>query len=369
MTADSKPVSLSGLTLSGSAPLTPDQKTFNRLIKQIEDRRARLAEWDAGLPLFRHHYGQDLEPLLERETMLKAQLAAQLDKVHDQKGVTQTERRKLSALIVNLACEVIEYGEQEEAMKALYNKYSQSDFDAEEAAQLGQMKSMFEDVLGVDLGDDLDLRSPEAMFERLRTQFQAQAEARPQSKPRKPSAKQRERETQREAEAKQLSQSLRDIYRKLASALHPDRESDPEESRRKTALMQRVNEAYERGGLLELLELQLQLEHIDPAHLANLEGQRLKHYIKILKDQMRELDGQLQRVRYGLAMEFGCAPTVKLSPAVLMAWLREDIATTEARLDELQGQLAAAGDVKSAKAWLKTITLRRPARYPDFELF
>ncbi|CAL1242028.1 hypothetical protein [Candidatus Methylocalor cossyra] len=51
--------------------------------------------------------------------------------------------------------------------------------------------------------------------------------------------------------------------------------------------MQQANEAYERGNLLELLELlelQLQLEYIDPAHLANLSADRLKHYIQILKD-------------------------------------------------------------------------------------
>jgi hypothetical protein len=48
---------------------------------------------------------------------------------------------------------------------------------------------------------------------------------------------------------------------------HPDREPDPHERERKTALMQRANHAYGKNDLLKLLELQLELEHIDqPAY-------------------------------------------------------------------------------------------------------
>ena len=51
-----------------------------------------------------------------------------------------------------------------------------------------------------------------------------------------------------------MSQSIREVYRKLAGALHPDRESDPQERERKTALMQRVNQAYAKNNLLQLLD-------------------------------------------------------------------------------------------------------------------
>jgi hypothetical protein len=368
MDIDSKPLPLRGLILSGSgsAPLSPDQKTFNRLIKQIETRRAQLADWNEAIPTFRQHYGRDLHPLLERERAIKAQLAEHLDWGYDQKGLTKAERHKLSALIIDLALDVLGHGGPDEAMKALYNKHSRSDFDAEESAQLEQVKTMLEDTLGVELGDDLDFSSPESLFEELRAQFQAKEQARAEkAKRRKPTAKQQAKEAQREAEARQLSQSLREVYRKLASALHPDRESDPEEKQRKTALMQKANEAYERGALLELLELQLQLEHIDEAHLANLSSERLKHYIKILKDQVRELDGELQRTVQGLAAEFGFPPYGRLSPAGIMARLRADVAATEVHLRNLLKQIDATGDVKSLKSWLKTLELRPEP--PDFD--
>jgi curved DNA-binding protein CbpA len=42
---------------------------------------------------------------------------------------------------------------------------------------------------------------------------------------------------------------VREVFRKLASELHPDRETDPAEHARKTELMQRVNQAYKAGDL------------------------------------------------------------------------------------------------------------------------
>lgn len=358
--SDLHPASLRSLVLSGSTPLNPDQKNFNRLIKQIETRRFQLADWNETIPAFRQRYGRDLHPLLEREQALKAQLAEHLDWGYDQKGLSKTERHKLSALIIDLTLDVLGHGGPEEAMKGLYNKHSRSDFDMEENAQLEQVKAILEDTLGVALSDDLDLRSPEGLFEELRAQFEAKEQARAErAKRRKPSAKQQAKEAQREAEAKQVSQSIREVYRKLASALHPDRESDPEERQRKTALMQKANEAYERGALLELLELQLQLEHIDQAHLANLGGERLKHYIKILKDQVRELDSELQRTRQELAAEFGFPPYGRLTPDALMDRLRADVAATEINLRSLLRQIDTTSDVKSLKAWLKTVTQQR----------
>lgn len=70
---------------------------------------------------------------------------------------------------------------------------------------------------------------------------------------------------------------MRDIFRKLASALHPDRETDPAEHGRKTALMQRANVAYAANDLLGLLELQLEVDQIDQTGLDNLGDDRIKY--------------------------------------------------------------------------------------------
>jgi len=361
------PVPSASLVLTSSAPLSKEQKAFNTLVKKIDARRARLVDWGEAIPRFKQKYVSDLLPLQEQELELDAHLARMLDQVYGQKGVTKSEKRKLSVLIADLAQRVLENRDDDE-IKALYNTHSQSDFDAEEAAQLDGMKSMLEELFGVDLGEDTDMCSPEEVMQRVESHFRAQQEAaQARAAPRKKSAKALAREAQREAEEKQMSQSIRDVYRTLVRALHPDRESDPAERQRKTELMQHVNEAYERGNLLQLLELQLQLEQIDQAHLATLDLQRLKHYIKILKDQLSELELEIQRIEHEFAAQFGLPPFEPLAPHGIMPLLKADMATCEVRIRQLQEHLKAAADLKSLKAWLKTITLRRQP-VSDFDL-
>src|SRR5690606_20305824 len=99
------------------------------------------------------------------------------------------------------------------------------------------------------------------------------------------------RAAERKAQAaREASVSVREVYRKLVSALHPDREIDAAERKRKTRLMQRANQAYERNDLLELLALQIETEQIDAAALASVPEERLKHYNQVLLDQARVLD-------------------------------------------------------------------------------
>jgi hypothetical protein len=98
----------------------------------------------------------------------------------------------------------------------------------------------------------------------------------------------------REQAAKEVSQPLRDIFRKLVSALHPDREPDPTQRTRKNQLMQRVNQAYEANDLLTLLGLQLEIEQIDAAHLSSTTAKRLAHYNQILSEQLARLEAELE---------------------------------------------------------------------------
>ncbi len=119
----------------------------------------------------------------------------------------------------------------------------------------------------------------------------------------KPTAAARAAERKANA-AQQASLLLREIYRKLASALHPDREADGAERERKTALMKRVNQAYQNEDLLELLSLQIEIEQIDSEHLAGLPEQRLRHYNHVLKEQVRTLEGERDALALPLLQEF-----------------------------------------------------------------
>jgi hypothetical protein len=342
--------------------LSKGQKTFNSLIQQIEKRRMRLRAWESATATFHQRYVNDFLPLEQSSADLQIQMVHCLDRAYEHKGLTKAERRKLAAVITNLAGDL---AGEDDSLKAIYNKYSTTDYDSETAAEIDGMKSMLEAVLGVELGDDVDMSSPEDLLQRAQAHIeQQQAEATTEAAARearrakrKKSPKQLAAEARAQEEQAQLSLSIREVYRKLASALHPDRETDPQERERKTKLMQRVNEAYNKNNLLQLLELQLELEHIDQHSINGIGEDRLKHYNKILKEQVRELDQEIQHVETAFRHSYGIDPFEDLSPQTLLRNLAADMKDLRLNIRTLEHDLAAFEDIKNLKGWLRTFKL------------
>jgi hypothetical protein len=350
------------------ASLSKGQKAFNTLIQQIEKRRHRLGAWEAVTPVFQNKYTDELLPLEKVCTDLQVKMVHLLEQAYDEKGLTKSERRTISELIAGLAGELIE--EQDDAqLKAIYNRHSQSDYDSEAATELEGMKSALEAMLGEELGNDIDMSSPEDLLQRAHAKMEegyareaAENQAREERRAkRKKSAKQLAAEARQEAEKAELSQSIREVYRKLASALHPDRETDPLERERKTALMQRANQAYGNNNLLQLLELQLELEHIDQSAINNISEDRLKHYNAILKEQVGELDQEILYVEARFRDAYGIAPFVRISPDTVVRSLAGDIAAVRQSVRDLEEDLLVFQDLKALKSWLKSVKRQRAA--------
>ena len=341
--------------------LSKGQKSFNALIKQIENRRKRLADWEAATTQFQTRYAGEFLPLKQTSTRLQIQMVHSLDQAYEHEGLTKPERRKISALIVDLASGLID---EDASLKPIYNKYSGTDFDREVAAQAAEMRSRLETALGIDLGDDADLHSQEALLQRARAHIEQQAakkaalaskrEARRAA--RQKSSKQLAAEAREEEEQAQVSLSIREVYRKLASALHPDRETDPQERGRKTRLMQRVNEAYDKNNLLQLLELQLELDHIDQHSINRIGEARLAHYNQILKDQVRELDRQIHRAEMGFRHAYGYHSPGALSPDAVLQHLGSNIEALHRSIHDTEQDLAAFDDLKQLRRMLKART-------------
>ncbi len=359
-------------TSQDQAPLSKAQKTFNTLTKQIQAKRTALAAWQEAIPVYQQKYAGDLSPLLTTLQDLHVEIVFNLDRVSEQKGMTSSERRMLGELISQMASDLAAERDDAELI-TLYNKHSGSDYEEEQAAALKGMKSLFEAELGVDLGDDLDLDSHDDLLRRAQQRLheqQAQREASRQTEQenqptRKKTAKQLAKEAKLEAEAQQLSQTIKEVFRKLVSALHPDREPDPEERQRKTALMQRVNQAYDKKNLLLLLELQLELEHIDQSTLDNISEDRLKHFNKILKEQLIELDQEIFYTEDMFMAQFGYNPYDQLSPNTIMRRLDADIAETRRTIRSLKNDLLEFKDLKKVKAWLKAMRRRPRSGFSD----
>ncbi len=168
---------------------------------------------------------------------------------------------------------------------------------------------------------------------------------------RRKSAKQAAAEEKRAAAKKEISQSVREIYRKLASSLHPDRASTDLTADEKTTLMQRVNQAYDRSDLLELLNIQLEIEQIDTNYLTNLPDERIEHYIQVLREQLAELKAELASL---LMPYWKLVPyTQKIRPTHVDKAMDAEITRLEMDLRQADIDLIAFQDAKQLATFIK----------------
>lgn len=354
----SRSVSISQAGDTAGPPLSPAQKKFNTLVKKIDKQRQSLAQWQEAIPLYQQRWQREFVPLQAHHYAASLEFVTFLDELALRVKLGKADRATLAEAICDLASGLMG-GEHDEALKALYNRHSGSDFDEDEREENDMLKSIMEQTFGIELEDDLDMSSPDdvarRVHEKLRAEHAQQAERQAQAAPRK-DKRTAAREQRQAEEAAQASRSVREVYRKLASALHPDRETDATARERKTQQMQRANDAYQRGNLLDLLQLQLEIEQIDPAAggVAGAVGdERLKHYNKVLKEQLDELQQAVMDIEQEFKMAFGIDPFVPLAPKTLQRHLREEIFLIEQASLQLRQQCRMLADPKALKSWLK----------------
>jgi len=340
--------------------LSKSQKLFNNLIKKIDAERKRLVAWQTMIPLYHQKHASEFAPLTQTFNELRAELVRLFDKASAEKLFNKNDKAKLKDMISTIAAELIVENDDED-LKRIYNKHSGGDIDAEIKEEKSAMKAMMQDILGIDLGDGFDFGSPESMMahvsekmrQKLEDEEQVRQDYQKRNVKRKRSPKTLAREAKQEAEAQNISQSIREVYRKLASALHPDKEQDALERDRKTALMQRVNIAYNNKDLLKLLELQLEVEQIDQAAINTITEERLKYYNKILAEQSKELRMEVSAVSDFFRIRFNIAPDVSLSPETAIRSLEDDIKNLKKDISGLKDDLYLFQDLKNLKKHLK----------------
>ncbi|MDO9005041.1 MAG: J domain-containing protein [Aquabacterium sp.] len=352
MTSPSTPVAISAATPTQA--LSPEQKRFNKLTQQIEQARDKLACWHESLPPFITAMRERTLPLAQAAQQTQTTWVHELGRLLEQKGWNQRERATMQDLLCEAAWHLLQgQDEPDPELQALYDKHADDPFGEAQQQDHEAFIDMVEKMTGVDLGDDAMDHRPEELLERARQKLaenaeHQQADSQP-TKPTKPSKAQ----ARKQAELELTAQSLRDIYRKLASALHPDREPDPDKRAARTALMQRANQAYDQKDLLGLLALQLETAQINQQDLALTAPARLKLYNKALAEQLADIQYQLRHLEYNFRMDFNVPPTVPLHPNKLVKVL--DMQVKELRLSHvsLEQDLQAFQDKQATKRWLR----------------
>jgi hypothetical protein len=98
---------------------------------------------------------------------------------------------------------------------------------------------------------------------------------------------------------------LRSVFRRLALALHPDKEQDPTQRATLTAVMKEVTRAYERGDVARLVELERSWLSVPPPCEPDQDLERKTEVLlqanQELRYQLRALNAELKSLRDSVA--------------------------------------------------------------------
>ena len=271
--------------------LDPAQRTFNRLSAEVGALQEEIQLWQQRIARLGQRLQTEMLPQLERLRQAQKDVVVRLDTLlsmpKDKLRLSKHKRDTLSTYICMLTEEMLKLDADPE-IAALRERHlglsRQEEAELERELARSMLGKMFgEEALEGYEGDDVA-----AMF--------AHAQARHEDN--QASRRQGRRRTKKELaleEAKAAADAaLREAYRKLASQLHPDRELDPEERQRKTALMQQANAAYEKRDLMGLLRLQMECAQLDADALGELPEARIKRYNASLREQIQTLKQERQ---------------------------------------------------------------------------
>ncbi|MBW8072242.1 MAG: hypothetical protein GJU77_00915 [Ferrovum sp.] len=285
------------------------QGVFKKLVHQIDEKKQVLRQWQEYKVRHRQRVMDEILPLQRDILLARRDMVLFIHDVLRPEGIRlpglrlgKVQQRKLVNVLLNLVNGLLDEVPEDQELEGIHDEYSALSREETRTLEQDQDRLILEELLGVDLSD-YDGEGDIMYFARQKIHRQQQIDeekraARRQKKKMADSAKNNPGEEppldKKEQEAQEASLSVKEVYRKLASSLHPDREKDPIERIRKTEIMQKVNHAYANNDLLTLLNLQLEIEQIDADHILMLPEERLKNYIRVLRSQLKELEQEIK---------------------------------------------------------------------------
>ena len=332
--------------------LSAQQKRFNQLLERTEMLASKIAAMRAAADVHRLAVGTTLRPLEDQRHTLMRDMALWLDERLKRSGLTRNQQQLAGEIIRNLALGLALMGMED--MRAVHDAHSDISLADQEQAGADETQAFLEAVLGEAVGGDQAFASPEevlqAGMERRRQQAQAHAEARAAHQARRAKGRGKPQEKQH---AKDAEGALRLIYRQLASALHPDRESDPAEHARKTSLMSEANAAYGRRDLLALLQLQLRADLADARKVSTMAKEKVAAMTVLLKERVDVLSRELRDFEGQVRAEFDLPPYVPLGTAGLRRHVQEQKQSLQAEITMMQHDLRLVQTDAAFKRWLR----------------
>ncbi len=337
-------------------PMSAAARAYNLQLTRIDKLKSQLAEMDALAQRHRAELHGAVEPLRRQLARDQRALALALDRHLHGKLLSRVQADTARTVLCRLARTLATAGDV--AMRKLHDRHSPRTLLQLQQDAAYAMRQRLEEVLGEPLEDDGEDLSAEQLLrvgmERLRRSQEEEQERRREATQAK-RARKKPGAVQQETEQHDASTLLRRLFRQLASALHPDRESDPQRRLHKTALMSEANAAYDKRDLVTLLQIQARANLADPEAVHQLSDQRLASLTLLLKAQVAELERERAARQSTLADEFDLPVGLSPNANTLLQQRIDQARALEADLAQLESDLEQVNDPALLKRWLNAL--------------
>lgn len=293
-------------TVQPDTELSPQQKKLNRLIEKIEQQKIDLAAWEKAQNDIQQYARQTLVPVYNELHIVLFQQLEQLWKYLHGSDFSKAEVMQLDEKIQRLAA----YLKDSKALSEQQaNTVEEIDtFYQQHTEHINAKKIKKKPFVETDSGfESAESDESETAFDSFddwdSTKHEQQREQ----------AKLKKQQEKREQAQKMAEQSLKTVYLKIASSIHPDREQDESKKLEKTEMLQHANAAYEQQDLFYLLKLQIQIEQNRGAAQKGLSAEQIKFYKLALDAQSLQLDSQIDDIIDSLVWSENAKIAVKKS--------------------------------------------------------
>lgn len=366
-TASPTPTDALRVVAPGAVPLSAAARAYNLQLARIDKLKSQLAQMDALASAHRRALTTQVFPLAQRRQALVKDLAVWLDRHLPHDPTLSAGQRQFGVQVLcGLAKDLVAQGHAD--MAAVHDRHSPRTLAQLARDHAQAMKAQLEALLGEPLlpdQPDADLsdvmHAARARMKQAAEEEEAKAAEREAKRQAKRDAKSKAKQASKPPNEAQLLQaslqgdadtSLRTLYRQLASALHPDRESDPDARLHKTALMSEANAAYARKDYVTLVDIQQRAALADPAAVAKMPDDKLQALTLLLKAQVAELERQRAHTQQQLEHEFDVPPGMGLNANTLKTLLNGQEDGLQEAVDALASELALVKQDAGLKRWL-----------------
>ncbi len=315
-----------------------EQQRFQAKQAQIEAYKAQLAEQRLLAQDFERRYAAAIDPIERKKSQLSLTIIQYLDCRLDAKGLSKTVRTEMAEIVVMIAQSLMHGSvpaEHVPMLEALQAKHGVASHQEASATFGEKIDAIFEEVLRNDWNEQIKEQEREAA-----------KKAHLASRAKKAKAK----ECLEEIDAQQ---SLREVYRRLVSLLHPDREPDAAERLRKTVLMVEANAANAKQDLLALLQIQWRVLAQNSDAIAQIADHKLRQFNLVLDKQLATLEQELSSEEFRFRRNFGIGPAQSLQAKTLSRVLRDHVNHGKDDVEQMADSLDLIQDDVGLKYWVR----------------